>query len=323
MTNPTYPITNLGYLDIQGGRLTYATSTTFTVASGQFRDSTNINDIVLSSAVTVTVPSTSAVTTTGLNGLDTGTLGTAGTATNTIYYVYVVASSTNGSTTSAASAGGLATSYTMTDPASGETSTISIGNSYLPAGAMISKSSTGPLLPAGYDMYRRIGFVRINGSSATPSVITIEPFIQTGYGKNRTMRYQTPVAVGAGGPGATGSSQTYVTIGALLGIVPQLVSVDVLVNCALSAGTPGNCLLLTAANGTSSAPAITLSYSKMSSLVGAAAGLFQVAQLVCPCALNNAATPVMEIDYCTQAYGGAATSNDNVAFTIAGYIDIL
>ena len=44
---PNYPVVNLGDLYVQGGRLTYASTTTFTVSSGQFRDSTNINDIVI------------------------------------------------------------------------------------------------------------------------------------------------------------------------------------------------------------------------------------------------------------------------------------
>lgn len=305
-TLPTSPIVNSPYLDLHGGVLTYASTTTFTVTDGIFRDSTNTNDITLTGTSGTTTVSVSSA---GLNGIDTGTV-----AASTIYYVYVVGSSTNGNTTSASSAGGTGSSYTVTDATNGVTSTILLNSSYLPSGILISTSSTSPLLPESYDMYRRIGAIRTTAGSV------IEPFIQTGGGKNRTMRYKTPVAPGSGGPGATGSSATYTTIGALAAVVPQI-SVDVLVNCALSAGTAGNCLFLTASNGTSTPPAITLYYSRMSSLVGVGGTLFQEAQLVCPCALNNAGN--MEIDYCTQTYAGVGTSNDNLAFSITGYVDVI
>jgi hypothetical protein len=341
---PNYPAANLGNLYINGGRLVYGTTTTFTVMDGQFRDITNTGDIVLytgtsgsgyppGSGTTVSISTASNVNITNppgnINCLDKGTV-----AASSIYYVYAISSSLFGANAGQdENAGqGIGTIVDAPNANTGAPTTINGPNgsvinngvianpsyppTYLPAGILISLSSTGPAMPMGYDMFRRIGAIRTTAGSV------IEPFIQTGFGQNRTMRYQTPVAPGAGGPGATGSSATYATIGALLAVVPQI-SVDVLVNCALSAGTAGNCLFLTAANGTSTPPAITLSYSKMSSLVGAGATLFQEAQLICPCALNNAATPVMEIDYCTQTYAGVGTSNDNIAFTIAGYIDAL
>ena len=41
-------------------------------------------------------------------------------------------------------------------------------------------------------------------------------------------------------------------------------------------------------------------------------------QLVCPCAFNAAATPIVEVDYATTAGAG-----DAVTFTVAGYVDAL
>jgi len=64
--------------------------------------------------------------TNGLNGLDTGAL-----ANTTWYYVYAIGSSTNSQ----------------------------------PSGCILSTSSSAPTLPFEYDIYRRIGEVRTNGSA--------------------------------------------------------------------------------------------------------------------------------------------------------------
>lgn len=78
------PIVNAGYLNVQGLQIAIASTTTLTVQAGQARDSTNVNDIVISSAVTLNA----AVN--GVNGLDTGSL-----TTNTLYALYAVGDSTN------------------------------------------------------------------------------------------------------------------------------------------------------------------------------------------------------------------------------------
>jgi hypothetical protein len=77
------PIVNAGYLNVQGLELAVASTTTMTMAAGQARNSSNVNDIVLASAVTINA----AVN--GINGLDTGVL-----VLSALYAVYVVGDST-------------------------------------------------------------------------------------------------------------------------------------------------------------------------------------------------------------------------------------
>ena len=277
---PNYPVVNLGDLYVQGGRLTYASTTTFTVSPGQFRDSTNINDIVISSTQTVS----QAVS--GIGGLDTGTI-----AASTIYYVYAIGSSIYGADN------GL-------DSLSNGSTTASYPDSYLPAGCIISLVNGQPTLPFGYDMWRRIGAIRTTAGSA------IEPFTQSGFGKNRTMRYQTPVAPGAA---ATAGTTSYATIGALLAIVPQI-PVDVIIEASLAPATAGDSLYL-APYGNTVAPG---GYqNRMSAAVIQPAA--QYLQMICPGAFNAAATPVIEVDYATTA--GAGTTA--VTFVVTGYIDVI
>jgi hypothetical protein len=83
-SNPNIPIVNLGNLYIQNLGLTYSSTTALILGSGQARDASDVNDIVLSSAASVSVSSN------GANGLDTGTI-----AASTLYYVYVIGSSNN------------------------------------------------------------------------------------------------------------------------------------------------------------------------------------------------------------------------------------
>lgn len=288
---PNYPMVNLGYLDVQGGRMTYATTTTFTVAAGQFRDSTNTNDIVLP-ATTVSISKTA------LNGLDVGTV-----AASTIYYVYAIGSSVFG-----ANDGQDAGAAQGVGPTPGVSTTVPAGtypSTYAPAGILLSTAlpSVGPTLPVNYDMWRRIGAIRTTAGSV------IEPFVQTGFGKNRTMRYMTPVAPGTA---ATAASQTYATIGTLVAMVPQVLC-DVIVNTSLVVTNAGDALFL-APYGNTAAPGGYM----VRAFGGAADVTAAYMQLICPCAFNAAATPVVEVDYATTAAAG-----DTVTFSITGYIDAI
>lgn len=114
------PIVNLPNLYVNGLGIAYSTTTALTVALGQARDSTNVNDIVLGAGVTINA----AVN--GVNGLDIGTL-----ANTSWYAVYVISASSN----------------------------------YYPVATLISLSGTAPYLPFGYDSFRRIGWVRTDGSA--------------------------------------------------------------------------------------------------------------------------------------------------------------
>lgn len=90
-------------------------------------------------------------TLTGLNGLDTGTI-----SPSICYYVYLIANSA--------------------------------GFGTYPTGAIISSSST-PILPFGYDLVRRIGFVMTDSSS------NIRKFYQSGSNAEKQYQYDTPVSI--------------------------------------------------------------------------------------------------------------------------------
>lgn len=90
------------------------------IATGSILDSTGTYQLISDSVLS---PS---IVTSGLNGLDTGTV-----AASTVYAVYLVA-----------------------DPVSAQ-----------PMGAMYSLSLTGPLMPFGYNAYALIGFVVTDGTS--------------------------------------------------------------------------------------------------------------------------------------------------------------
>jgi hypothetical protein len=75
-------VKNAGELYITGAKLSFVSTTSVAVAAGQARDSTNVNDIELLSAVTIDA----AVV--GAGGIDKGAL-----ANNTMYAVYMIGSS--------------------------------------------------------------------------------------------------------------------------------------------------------------------------------------------------------------------------------------
>jgi hypothetical protein len=86
----------------------------------------------------------------GVNGIDTGSL-----VANSYYAVYIIGDSTD---------------------------------NHL-AGIVLSLSSTNPYLPMGYDMYRRIGWVK------TDSLAHIAPFEQMGVDQTRKYYYAVPINI--------------------------------------------------------------------------------------------------------------------------------
>lgn len=104
------------------------------IATGAARNSTNVNDIVVSSALSV------SNIVSGANGLDTGSV-----AASTWYAVHVIGDST----------------------------------SYESVAGLLSTSSTAPVLPAGYDMFRHIGWI------CTDATSDFLLFKQYGEGKDR------------------------------------------------------------------------------------------------------------------------------------------
>ncbi len=82
------PVVNAPNLYVDSLQLAYSTTTALTMAAGQARNSSNVNDIILSSGVTIN----SAVVG-EINGLDQGTF-----AASTFYAVYAVGDSTQNNT---------------------------------------------------------------------------------------------------------------------------------------------------------------------------------------------------------------------------------
>jgi hypothetical protein len=77
------PIVNLPYMAIDNLQVSRAGNTSLSIAAGQCRDSTNVFDIVVESALTV------STLTVGANGIDTGAI-----AASKMYYVYVISDPT-------------------------------------------------------------------------------------------------------------------------------------------------------------------------------------------------------------------------------------
>jgi len=159
---PNTPVVNKGLLYVNGLSLFWVDNTHLLIGTGQARDSTDINDISLTTSVTINA----AVR--GLNGLDVGAAGAL--AFNTLYSVYVVGSSN------------------FNDPTAPQ---------YLPGGGLLALASkAAPTLPGEYDMYRRIGTVLTDGAG------NILAFEQVGTGGARRMWYDAAQAALAGGVSA-------------------------------------------------------------------------------------------------------------------------
>ncbi len=184
------PVVNAGNQYINGLRMAYVSAKIFTVSQGLCRNSTNVNDIVIGLPLNVAATQTGElpvdagsgavtvnITTHGAGGLDNGTI-----AASTFYAVHAIGDS--------------------------------FGNN--PGSVVISTSVTAPLLPAGYDMFRRIGFIK---TDATPDVLA---FRQEGVTADRWMWYDVAIATGI----TSGSSATFATVDCSAGIPAMGVNSD-------------------------------------------------------------------------------------------------
>lgn len=260
------PIVNARQAYINGLKLAYLTATTMTVTAGRCGNSTNQNDISVGLPLNVAATQTGTepvedgsgtvtinTAANGAGGLDIGAM-----ANNTFYAVYVIGDS--------------------------------YGNES--GSALISANLTQPLLPSGYDMYFRIGFIKSNGTAQ------ILPFRQDGCGLDRWMWYDAPIATDI----TAGASATYAAVDASGGL-PD--SVPTMVNwyCAFDPTAADDTLVL--APGTSTS---TLGYATLS---GSAAGVTKTGNLICPTDAPN----TNAIDY--------KVTGDAVAISVAAYLDQL
>jgi hypothetical protein len=217
---PNVAVWNLGNLYLQGMKMTWTDADTVTISQGQARDSTNKNDIVLArpplnNGTAVTTGFTISTALVGAGGLDQGTI-----ANNTLYYVYAIASSCNSAINTPPSPLGSLSVPPFTSPS--PTSPVVQDGYYVQANVLFSTSLTNPLLPFGFDMFRRIGTVRTDGSA------NFLAFDQRGSGNERTITYRAALATDI----TSGSSATFAAV-ALTGLVPAIDS-EVLLKCVFT-----------------------------------------------------------------------------------------
>jgi len=292
-----FPMVNAGSLYMNGLHLLTNTTTSITVNAGSARDSTNQEDIVLAANTTLSISSN------GVNALDTGTV-----AASTFYYVFVIGSSLGATPevnvdtqVSTLASGSTILNGTVIAEGSVTQPTWSVVNNYQPA-TLLSLSSTAPTLPAGYDMFRRIGAVLTGGGS------TILPFWQdqTANGSNRKMWYDAPISVLTATASATFVAQ------ALTVAVPPA-----------SCGTSGTEVQLqadldpnAAANFVEIRPTGSTAANGNVKMSGDVAGVHHFDQLQVVAWLNSATPKQASIDWMTDA---AST----VALAVSAYVDKL
>lgn len=175
MTLPSVPIVNAGSEYVNGMQLSYVTPApagyvvgkTLLIQPGAARDSLNTNDILLPQVVVYAqnpplgyIPPPTPLVVNGLpvgalinanqvgaNGIDAGVL-----AVNSMYAVYVIASSNSPQSDNIQIGGGILNPEV-------------IPNRYPVAGMLALASKAVPALPFGYDMYRRIGWAATDSAS--------------------------------------------------------------------------------------------------------------------------------------------------------------
>jgi len=311
-TLPNVPISNIGNLYLNGQRLSWTSTTSITVGSGQCRDQSDTVDIVMGgnlyttsnsasgnagqpnpvAAAAPVVVSISSVWSATQAGLDVGTI-----AASTEYSVYAIGDSrgfNNGSAILSLVAPG---------------STTTVGGVTFPL---------GPHLPLGYDCWRYIGSISVNASSQ------VRKFTQTGAQALRTIWYDPgtgPSTKGVVIPSSgTAGSTTYVNVGVFTSLIPQT-ALEVLLNVALTPNSANNAIFLAPAtidNGT------TATVGSVASISAAATGSAQVETVRVPVALPNATQQAaLTIGNVVTSLYATTSASDAVVFLLNGYVDQL
>lgn len=260
---PSTPISNQASPYISGMRLSYTTTTTFTVGTGQVRDQSNTTDILMGATLlpsngsgdTNTLSNSVAVVVNiavlGAGGIDIGTV-----AASKLYSVFAIGDSRGFNTGSAV--------------------------------ISLAVPTTGPRLPLGYDSWRYIGSIGTDGSTH------VRPFTQTGAQALRSMWYDSGTLdgthVGLAIPSsATAASQTLATIGVLTTVVPQT-ALECMVYAGLVANAAADSLWLTPKGFTAA----------VTGFAAPAASTMKMVVRV-PCALNGGTPNIVEVDYATSS----------------------
>lgn len=235
---------NLPNLYANNLQLSWASTTTLSIAAGQARDSTNNMDITLSAATTLN----GAVN--GANGLDTGALANA-----TWYAIHLIGSSTN-----------------TEQPA-----------------LIASTSATAPLMPTGYDSFRRIGWVLTDGSAHFLKVYV--------YGNSNLRKYFWDAVITELSAGA---ATTYADVNMASSVAPT--ANLAILNWSLIPATAGNATLLRV-NGSSSTTNL--------SITGSVAAKANTGQLI----INTDSSQIIEYQ--------VANSSDALSLFCVGFEDFI
>lgn len=272
------PMVNAGNLYINGLQLNWATTTEILVAPGAARDSTNTNDIV----VTASAGLECVTTVSGAGGLDIGTI-----AASTFYAVYVIASSLSADPDVQMGMQRQGTTV-VANPEPNTTNNP-------PPAIVISLSFVQPTLPENYDMFRRIGTVKTDGSDH------FLPFWQDGTNNpNREMWYDTGIAVLT-----AGVSAAYVTESLAAAVPDAIGNTSVTFDVLLTPTAAGNGVNLRATGSTST--------NGQAIMTGDVAAVVHEDSIRCPAAINSA-TGHVSVDYKVV---GAVTLN------VTSYVDTL
>ena len=287
---PQSPIANLGIMYVNGMQLSNNATTPNTVlnvAVGQCRDYTNTNDIVINAVYNTTVVPpvlvsnyvTASLGVSGVGGIDVGTV-----AASTMYAVYAIGSSAS-------------PAYLVNYSPINQVPPVELPFSLFPGAVILSTNFTAPVLPAGYDMFRRIGTIVTDGSSH------IVPFTQVASNdQSRYMSYGTAVNVVTAGH-ATG--YTAVNLNVTSPVVP-LSAVNVLLSVSFTPTAAGDSVSF---QPTGAGAGTT--YAQVS---GSVAGVATLANVTCPDAI---VAGVAEISY------KVTTALDAVTWGVLGFTDLL
>ncbi len=279
MSVPSSPVVNAGLKYVNGMQLSYpaTASKLLNVAAGACRDSSNSNDIVLDAAVVINGANV------GANGVDVAAL-----ANSSVYAVYVIASSNSVFTSSVDLGAGFLQPPGIINPAAAP------ANPYPVAAMMSLASNAAPVLPFGYDMYRRIGWAFTNGSA------NILPMWQ--YGSDETRKYYWDAIVATA---VTAGNATSFTAVSLVASVPPI-ACEVVLDVALTPAVAGDLVAFRPSGSASSNGDARLS--------GVVVAVAQVAPVAVPCRLSSG---VPTVEYKVSAGG------DAVAVSVAGFVDYL
>ena len=210
------------------------------------------SDVTVTNEISLAAPVTINAAANGANGLDTGAL-----ADNAFYAVFVVGDSTDHNATC----------------------------------GLISLSAASPVLPSGYDMFRRIGYVLTSGAAA------ILDFSQRGSSADRGMWYAAAIATNI----TAGASATFAAVTASASVPAS--SSEIYLKAVLTADAGATRTAAFRAHSSSSAAGQAFTWAPASTV--------STVSVTCPCDASGA------IDYLVSNAAAA------IAISTSGYLDSL